>query len=81
MYSAVIRRTKDGKPPIVKPAFYAYIMLQVRKADRYAHYAHYAIALLPASSLSSQTSQKRGEAVTVCVRWRVLPECFLAGCR
>jgi hypothetical protein len=29
VYSAVIRRTKDGKPPIVKPPFYAYALLQV----------------------------------------------------
>ncbi|GBF89859.1 hypothetical protein Rsub_02563 [Raphidocelis subcapitata] len=29
VYSAVIRRTKDGKPPIVKPPFYAYALLQM----------------------------------------------------
>ncbi|KAI8464316.1 MAG: glycoside hydrolase superfamily [Monoraphidium minutum] len=28
-YTAVIRRTADGKPPMVKPAFYAYLLLQM----------------------------------------------------
>lgn len=32
VYSAVIRRTKDGKPPIVRPAFYAYALLQMALA-------------------------------------------------